>query len=122
MAYGFRPYLVDQIRLLPESPRDWLPNDHLAFFVHDLVSQLDLLPILQTYKHGRGPRGYHPQMLLTVLLYGYSVGVFSSRKIAARCETDLGFRVLSGGEFPDFRTLAEFRRRHLQAFHVFFIE
>src|SRR5205807_6963244 len=85
-------------------------------------SQLDLRPILQTYKHGRGPRGYHPQMLLTVLLYGYSVGVFSSRKIAARCETDLGFRVLSGGEFPDFRTLAEFRRRHLQAFHVFFIE
>jgi transposase len=122
MANGFRPYAIDQIRLLPESPRDWLPDDHLAFFVHDLVSQVDLSPILRTYKHGRGPAGYHPQMLLTVLLYGYCVGVFSSRKIAARCETDVAFRVLSGGEFPDFRTLAEFRRRHLAAFHQLSIE
>jgi len=122
VADGFRPYLVDQMHLLPQSPRDWLPENHLAFFVHDLVSQLDLGPILRTYKHGRGPRGYHPQMLLTVLLYGYCVGIFSSRKIAAHCETDLAFRVLSGGEFPDFRTLAEYRRRHLPAFHAFFIE
>ncbi len=122
MAFGFRPYLINQIRLLPESPLDWLADDHLAFFVHDLVSQLDLSPILKHYKHGRGPAGYHPQMLLTVLLYGYCVGVPSSRKIAARCETDIAFRVLAGGEAPDFRTLAEFRRRHLLAFHTLFIE
>src|SRR5581483_2256142 len=117
MAHGFRPYLINQLRLLPESPLDWLADDHLAFFVHDLVSQLDLSVILKSYKHGRGPAGYHPQMLLTVLLYGYCVGVMSSRKIAAHCETDIAFRVLSGGEHPDFRTLAEFRRRHLHAFH-----
>jgi transposase len=122
VANGFRPYQIDQIHLLPESPRDWLSDDHLAFFVHDLVSQIDLSPILRTYTHGRGPAGYHPQMLLTVLLYGYCVGVFSSRKIAARCEADIAFRVLSGGEFPDFRTLAEFRKRHLKTFHHLFIE
>jgi transposase len=122
VANDFRPYQIDQIHLLPESPRDWLPDDHLAFFVHDLVSQIDLSPILRTYTRGRGPAGYHPQMVLTVLLYGYCVGVFSSRKLAAHCETDIAFRVLSGGEFPDFRTLAEFRRRHLKTFHHLFIE
>jgi transposase len=122
MANGFRPYRIDQIHLLPESPREWLPDDHLAFFVHDLVSQIDLGPILRSYTHGRGPAGYHPQMLLTVLLYGYCVGVFSSRKIAAHCETDVAFRVLSGGEFPDFRTLADFRKRHLPTFQHLFIE
>ena len=105
MANDFRPYLIDQMRMFPGAPRDWLPDGHLAFFVHELVSQLDLRPILSVYTKGRGPRGYHPQMLLTVLLYGYCVGVFSSRKIAAHCETDVAFRMLSGGEFPDFRTL-----------------
>jgi transposase len=90
--------------------------------VHDLVSQIDLAPILRSYTHGRGPAGYHPQMLLTVLLYGYCVGVFSSRKLAARCETDVAFRVLSGGDFPDFRTLADFRRRHLKTFEHLFTE
>ena len=122
MAYGFRPYQLDQLRLLPESPRDWLPDGHLALFVADLVSQLELRAILRAYPGGRGPRGYHPQMLLTVLVYGYCVGVFSSRKLAARCETDVAFRVLAGGEFPDFRTLADFRRRHLAAFQELFVE
>ena len=122
MANDFRPYLIDQVRMFPGSPRDWLPEGHLAFFVHELVSQLDLRPILSVYAKGRGPRGYHPQMLLTVLLYGYCVGVFSSRKIAAHCETDVGFRVLSGGEFPDFRTLSDFRKRHLNTFKWLFVE
>ena len=122
MANDFRPWLIDQIHMFPESPRDWLPDDHLAFFVHELVSQLDLRPIFSVYTKGRGPRGYHPQMLLTVLFYGYCVGVFSSRKIAAHCETDVAFRVLSGGQFPDFRTLSDFRKHHLGAFKHLFIE
>ena len=122
MAYGFRPYQLDQLWLLPAAPRAWLPDGHLALFVADLVSQLELRAILRAYPGGRGPRGYHPQMLLTVLLYGYCVGVFSSRKLAARCETDVAFRVLAGGEFPDFRTLADFRRRHLGAFQELFVE
>ena len=122
MAYGFRPYLIDQQRLLPEDMREWLPEGHLALFVAEVVGQLDLGPILRAYAGGRGPRGYHPQMLLGVLLYGYCTGVFSSRKLAARCETDVAFRVLAGGEFPDFRTLAEFRRRHLGALQGLFVQ
>jgi transposase len=122
MAYGFRPYQLDQPHLLPVSPRDWLPDGHLALFLAEVVGQLDLSPILRTYAGGRGPRGYHPQMLLTVLLYGYCTGVFSSRKLAARCEDDVAFRVLSGGAFPDFRTLSEFRRRHLGAMTHLFVE
>ena len=122
MAYGFRPYQLDQQHLLPVSPREWLPEGHLALFLAEVVGQLDLGPVLRTYRGGRGPRGYHPQMLLTVLLYGYCTGVFSSRKLAARCEDDVAFRVLSGGAFPDFRTLSEFRRRHLGAMRPLFVE
>jgi len=122
MANDFRPWAIDQIHMFPESPRDWLADDHLAFFVHELVSELDLRPIFSVYTKGRGPRGYHPQMLLTVLCYGYCVGVFSSRKIAAHCETDVAFRVLSGEQFPDFRTLSDFRKQHLGAFKRLFIE
>ena len=122
MAYGFRPYQLDQQHLLPVSPREWLPEGHLALFLVEVVGQLDLGPILRSYKGGRGPRGYHPQMLLTVGLYGYCAGVFSSRKLAAHCETDVAFRVLSGGAFPDFRTLADFRKRHLGAMQHLFVE
>lgn len=122
MAYGFRPYQLDQQHLLPVSPREWLPEGHLALFVAEVVGQLDLGPILRAYRGGRGPRGYHPQMLLTVLLYGYCSGVFSARKLAARCETDVAFRVLSGGAFPDFRTLADFRKRHLGVMGHLFVE
>jgi transposase len=121
VAYDFRPYRLDQQLLFPTDPRAWLPEGHLALFIADVVGQLDLGPILRTYRGGRGPRGYHPQMLLTVLLYGYCVGVFSSRRLAARCETDVAFRVLAGGELPDFRTLAEFRRRHLSAMQGLFV-
>ena len=71
---------------------------------------------------GRGRRAYHPRMLLTLLLYGYCRGVYSSRKIAAGCESDVAFRVLSGGQFPDFRTVSDFRKNHLEAFQGLFIE
>lgn len=122
MAYKFRPYSPDQAFLLPQAPRDWLPEGHLALFVEETVAALDLGPILDRYTGGRGPQAYHPQMLLTVLLYGYCTGVFSSRKIATRCETDIAFRVLTGGQFPDFRTLADFRKNHLAAFEHLFLE
>jgi transposase len=122
MAGFFRPSGIDQIRLLPEDPRRWLPEGHLAYFVLDVVAELDVQPILGAYPGGRGPAGYDPRMLLSVLLYGYCTGVFSSRKIAARCETDIAFRVLAGGQLPDFRTVADYRQRHLSTFGKLFVD
>jgi transposase len=122
MAYDFRDYSADQAFLLPQCPRDWLPEGHLALFVGDTIEALDLSPIMLRYPGGRGPRGYHPRMLLTVMFYGYCTGVFSSRRIAARCETDIAFRVLAGGQFPDFRTLCDFRKKHLAEFKHLFLE
>jgi transposase len=122
VAKEFLPYSLDQQYLLPVNPREWLPEGHLGLFLADVVGQLDLRAILSVYTRGRGPRGYHPQMLLTVLFYGYCQGVFSSRKIAQACETDVAFRVLSGGELPDFRTLSDFRKRHLPAMRRLFLD
>jgi transposase len=122
VAHDFRPYQLDQQRLFATDPREWLPSGHLALFLADVVGQLDLRPIVSVYTRGRGPRGYHPQMLLTVLLYGYCQGIFSSRRIAQACETDIAFRALSGGELPDFRTLCDFRKRHLAAMRKLFLE
>lgn len=93
--------------------QDWLPEGHLAFFVSDLVEQLDLSAILRVYEDDeRGYPPYHP-VLTKVLEYGYCVGVFSSRRIQRRLIEDVAFRVLAAGNQPDFRTIADFRKRHL---------
>ena len=113
MAKTYRPYVPEQDLLLPPGLRDWLPEGHLAFFVSDLVEQLDLSAILRVYEDDeRGYRPYHPVMLTRVLVYGYCVGVFSSRRIQRRLVEDVAFRVLAAGNQPDFRTIADFRKRH----------
>jgi transposase len=122
MAYGFRPYALEQACLLPVAPREWIDDGHLVLFVHDVVSELDLSPILKEYTGGRGPKGYHPQLLLEILLYGYCTGTFSSRKLASRCENDVPYLVLTNGQRPDFRTLATFRKRHLSALQKLFVQ
>lgn len=122
MAKDFLPYSLDQQYLLPVDLRDWLPAGHLALFLADAIGQLDLAPIFAAYPRGRGPRGYHPQMLLSVLLYGYCIGVYSSRRLAAACENEVALRVLSGGAYPDFRTLSDFRKRHLPEMKRLFVE
>ena len=121
MAKTYRPYVPEQALLLPPDLREWLPSDHLAYFVGDLVDQLDLSAILRVYDaEERGYPPYHPVMLTKVLVYAYCVGVFSSRKIQRRLLEDIPFRVLAAGNAPDFRTIADFRKRHLGALQGLF--
>jgi transposase len=102
--------------LLPPSLRDWLPDDHLVYFVSDVVDQLDLSKIESVYeKDDRGQPPYHPRMMTKVLVYAYCVGIFSSRKIQKRLIEDVPFRVLAAGNQPDFRTISDFRKIHREA-------
>ncbi len=121
MAKTYRPYVPEQDLLLPPSLRDWLPENHLAFFVSDLIDHVDLSAITAVYEdEERGYPPYHPVMLTKVLVYAYCVGVFSSRKMQRRLIEDVAFRVLAAGNAPDFRTIADFRKRHLPALQGFF--
>jgi transposase len=121
MAKTFRSYLPEQDLLLPPSLRDWLPEGHLAYFVSDVVDQLDLSSIESVYgQEERGQPPYHPRMMTKILLYAYCVGVFSSRKMQKRLVEDVAFRVLAAGNQPDFRTLSDFRKLHLKALEELF--
>ena len=115
----FRPYEPNQMMLLPPSMNEWLPEGHLAYFVRDVVSHLDLSGIYESYTHdAKGPGGaapFHPLMMTQVLLYAYCVGCPSSRKIEKRLHEDVAFRVLGAGNLPDFRTISLFRKRHREA-------
>jgi transposase len=123
MAYNFLRGDRDQPYLLPPDLRDWLPADHLAWFVLDVVDQLDLSPFLRGYRaDGHGHPAYDPKTLLGVLLYAYAIGVRSSRQIQRRCAEDLAFRVLAGNQLPDHVTIARFRVRHQQALAGFLVE
>ena len=113
----FRPYDPDKRYLLPPSLRDWLPAGHLAYFISDTVDEMDLSAFLDRYRQSSpGNVAYHPALLCKLLLYGYATGVYSSRKLAAACETDIAFRLLAAGDAPSHRTLARFRKEHLEAF------
>jgi transposase len=119
----FRPYDPEELWLLPPSPHDWLPEDHLAYFLSDLVDVLNLQPILMTYGGvTRGTVPYHPQLLVKVLLYAYAVGMPASRQIAQKLEEDVAFRVLAANQRPDFRTLSDFRKQHLSALADLFVQ
>src|ERR1700747_1260422 len=121
MPKAYRDYLPEQDLLLPPSLRDWLPENHLAHFVSEVVDQLDLSAIESVYeKEERGQPPYHPRMMTKILLYGYCVGVFSSRQIQKRLVEDVAFRVLAAGNQPDFRTISDFRKLHLKALEEMF--
>jgi transposase len=123
MAYNFLRGDRDQPFLLPPDLRDWLPADHLAWFVRDVVDQLDLQPFLRAYRaDGHGHPAYDPKTLLGVLLYAYAIGVRSSRQIQQRCTEDLAFRALAGNQTPDHVTIARFRVRHEQALAGFLVQ
>src|SRR3954454_12396220 len=105
------------------SPRDALPEDDLVFFLLDLILQIDLMPFHQDYaRELRGQPPFDVTMMVTLVVYAYSVGVCSSRKIAAACQRNLAFRAIVGNDPPDFRTLSDFRKIHLAAFRPLFLE
>jgi transposase len=119
----FRPYDPDQIFLMPMSMREWLPGDHLAYFISDVVDHLDLSEIMERYAGDeRGYPPYHPAMMVKVLLYAYCTGVASSRKIEKHLCEDVAFRVLSANNTPDFRTISDFRKDHLKALAGLFLQ
>lgn len=123
MSTSYRPYNPEQPFLLPPDPRDWLAEDHLAYFVSDTVDALDLGAFYAPYEgDGRRKQPYEPAMMLKVLIYAYATGVFSSRRIARRLQEDVAFRVLAAGNFPAHRTICEFRRRHLEDFEGIFVQ
>lgn len=116
MSKTFREWPVDQSLLLPPSVHEFVPADHLAHFVRDVVREsLDLSAIVESYQEDRGYPPYDPRMMTALLLYGYSRGVYSSRRLAQACEERMDFMAVTAMNRPDFRTIAEFRRRHLAA-------
>ena len=123
MPTTFRPCAPDQSFLFPPSPRDWLPEGHLAFFIADTVAALNLQPFYAPYEgDGRRNQPFDPQMMVTVLLYAYATGTFSSRRIARKLEEDVAYRVLAAGNLPAHRTIAEFRQQQLATFEALFVQ
>lgn len=124
MAKTFREWNVEQAWLLPPSVLDFVPADHVAHFVRETVrEQLDLSAILAPYEQEeRGYPPYHPVMMTALLLYAYSQGVYSSRRIARACEERVDFMAVTGLNRPDFRTVSDFRKRHLTALQWLFLQ
>ena len=123
MSKTYLPYDPDQQLLLPAALQEWLPEEHLAYFISDVVDQLDLSDITARYEgERRGGPPYHPRMMVKVLLYGYCVGVASSRRITQRLHEDIAFRVLAANNTPDFRAVSDFRKDHLEALGELFLQ
>jgi transposase len=118
----FRPYNPEQLLLLPQNMKEWLPESDLVYFIMDVVRSLDLSPLYQSYDNARGGQPpYSPTMMVSLLIYAYCIGVYSSRKIEQATYHAITFRVLSSDQHPDHDTIAEFRRRHLKALAELFI-
>ena len=116
MSKTFRGYQPEQRLLLPPSLEEWLPEGHLALFASDVVGELDLQEIYDSYEEdGRGMAAYHPVLMTKLLFYGYCVGRASSRKLEQATYEDVAVRYLAADQHPDHDTIAEFRRRHLAA-------
>ena len=123
MPTTYRSYQPDQIFLLPPSPKDWLSEEHLAYFISETVDRLDLKAFYRRYEgDGRRRQPFDPRMMVKVLLYGYATGTFSSRKLSRKLEEDVAYRVLAAGNFPAHRTIADFRQLHGHEFQELFIQ
>src|SRR6476646_9186469 len=124
MSERFRSCSLDQPLLLPPSLQDWLPERHLARFIAQVVETLDLSRILSQYgrKDGRGKPAYHPTLMVRLLLYGYAVGVRSSRRIEKATYGEVAFRYLAADQHPDHDSIAEFRKVHLEQLSGLFLQ
>ncbi len=123
MTKKFRPWQVDDVLLLPPSVADFVPAGHVSHFVRDLVrEQLDLSAIVGAYRGERGYPAYDPHMMTALLLYAYCSGVYASRRIARACEERLDFMAVTALDRPDFRTISDFRKRHLAALSALFVQ
>jgi len=123
MTKSFRPWSVDEVWLLPPSIHEFVPAGHPAHLVRDLVREsLDLSPILKSYTEPCGYPPYHPAMMVALLLYAYSRGLYSSRQIARACEERLDIQAVTALNRPDFRTISDFRKRHLAALAALFVQ
>lgn len=123
MSKLYRPWNPGQASLFPASPSEWLPKDHLVYFILDVVSELDLSAIFdQDAQCNPGRAAYSPRMMTALLLYAYCVGVPSSRRIEKRTYEDVAFRVLTADQHPDHTRISEFRRVHLEALSGLFVQ
>jgi transposase len=123
MAQNFIACDREQELLLPPSLREWLPEDHLAWFVLDAVEAIDLKPFLVGYRlDGWGRAAHDPAMMVALLLYAYAIGERSSRRIERRCHDDVAVRVVTANQAPDHTTIARFRQRHEAALGELFGE
>jgi transposase len=123
MPTSYRPYMPEQGLLLPMSLSEWLPEDHLAYFVSDAVDAMDLQDFHARYEgDGRRRQPFDPRMMVKVLIYGYASGVFSSRKMARKLHEDVAFRMLCANNYPAHRTIREFRQLHLKEFSALFVQ
>lgn len=123
MPYNFKPFDRLQTYLLPPSLADWLPEGHLAWFIIDVVEQMDLAPFYARYRaDGIGNSAFHPKVMLTLLIYAYCEGVRSSRKIESLCQRDVAYRVISANQYPDHSTISRFRKDNEQPLKKVFLE
>lgn len=121
MKTKFKPCERKQMLLLPPSIMDWLPEEHLVHFIIDVVGQLDLSAIYSSYDNNSGQPPYDPEMMTTLLLYAYCVGVPSSRQIEKRTYEDVAFRMITANRHPDHDSICAFRKRHLKALPALFV-
>ncbi len=123
MSKDFRPWKIDEAQLLPPSVQDYVPKDHLSRLIVSLVREsLDLTAITASYRSGLGQPPFDPRMMTALLLHGYASGLYSSRRIAKAGRERADFMMIVAGDPPDFRTISEFRKRHLQALADLFVQ
>jgi len=123
MSKNFRPWKIDEVLLLPPSVQDYVPRDHLSRLIVALVrEELDLSAIAGRYTSGLGQPPFDPWMMTALLLHGYASGIYSSRRIAKAAVERADFMMLVAGDPPDFRTISEFRKRHLTALAGLFVQ